>query len=95
MPRRYYNYLDQFQPLHQFSTFGSWLIGAGMLCVLYNLLSSLKNGPKAPDNPWGAMSLEWQTETPPPTENFRNTPKVVHGPYDYSNDPNGTGASDS
>jgi hypothetical protein len=29
MPRRYYNYLDQFQPLHAFSTFGSWLIGAG------------------------------------------------------------------
>ena len=22
MPRRYYNYLDQFQPLHAFSTFG-------------------------------------------------------------------------
>jgi cytochrome c oxidase subunit 1 len=95
MPRRYYNYLDQFQPLHQFSTFGSWLIGAGMLVVLYNLLSAIKSGPKAPDNPWGAMSLEWQTETPPPTENFRHTPKVVHGPYDYSNDPKATGASDS
>ncbi|MGZ3477274.1 MAG: cytochrome c oxidase subunit I, partial [Polyangiales bacterium] len=95
MPRRYYNYLDQFQPLHQFSTFGSWLIGAGMLVVLYNLLSCLKNGQKAPDNPWGAMSLEWQTETPPPTENFRHTPKVVHGPYDYSTDPKATGASDS
>ena len=27
MPRRYYNYLDQFQPLHAFSTFGSWIIG--------------------------------------------------------------------
>lgn len=25
MPRRYYNYLDQFQPLHMFSTFGSWI----------------------------------------------------------------------
>jgi len=95
MPRRYYNYLDQFQPLHQFSTFGSWIIGLAFLIVLYNLLSSLKSGEKAPDNPWGGMSLEWQTETPPPTENFRKTPKVLHGPYDYSNDPNATGASDS
>jgi cytochrome c oxidase subunit 1 len=95
MPRRYYNYLDQYQPLHQFSTFGSWIIGLSFLIVLYNLLASLKSGAKATDNPWGSMSLEWQTETPPPTENFRTTPKVLHGPYDYSNDPNATGASDS
>ncbi len=27
MPRRYYNYLDQFQPLHAFSTVGSWVLG--------------------------------------------------------------------
>ena len=27
MPRRYYNYLDQFQPMHVFSTVGSWIIG--------------------------------------------------------------------
>ncbi len=95
MPRRYYNYLDQYQPLHQFSTVGSWVIGLGYLVVLYNLLSSLKSGAKAPDNPWGGLSLEWQTETPPPTENFRTTPKVVHGPYDFSTDPNGTGAAES
>jgi cytochrome c oxidase subunit I len=95
MPRRYYNYLDQFQPLHQFSTVGSWVIGLSFLIVLYNLLTSLKSGAKAPDNPWGAKSLEWQTETPPPTENFRVTPKVTHGPYDYSNDPKGTGGGDS
>ncbi|MBI2392319.1 MAG: cytochrome c oxidase subunit I [Deltaproteobacteria bacterium] len=95
MPRRYYNYLDQYQPLHQFSTVGSWVIGLAFLFVLYNLLASLRSGAKAPDNPWGGMSLEWQTATPPPTENFLTTPKVLHGPYDYSNDPKGTGGSDS
>jgi cytochrome c oxidase subunit 1 len=95
MPRRYYNYLDQYQPLHQFSTVGSWVIGLAFLMVLYNLLSSLRSGAKAPDNPWGGLSLEWETATPPPTENFLVTPKVKHGPYDYSNDPKGTGGSDS
>ncbi|MBK7396965.1 MAG: cytochrome c oxidase subunit I [Myxococcales bacterium] len=95
MPRRYYNYLDQFQPLHQFSTVGSWIIGLAFLVALYNLLDSLKNGADAPDNPWGGLSLEWQTATPPPTENFPVTPRVTHGPYDYSDDRNATGASDS
>jgi cytochrome c oxidase subunit 1 len=95
MPRRYYNYLDQYQGLHQFSTVGSWVIGLAFLMVLYNLVSALRSGEKASDNPWGSMSLEWQTATPPPTENFLHTPKVTHGPYDYSNDPKGTGGSDS
>ncbi len=95
MPRRYYNYLDQFQPLHQFSTVGSWIIGLAFLVALYNLLDSLKNGADAPDNPWGGLTLEWQTTTPPPTENFPVTPRVTHGPYDYSDDRNATGASDS
>ncbi len=84
MPRRYYNYLDQFQPLHQFSTVGSWIIGLGMLVVLYNLLSSLRSGASAPSNPWGGRSLEWQTASPPVTENFEVAPKVTHGPYDFS-----------
>lgn len=83
MPRRYYNYLDQFQPLHAFSTFGSWILGLGFLIMLYNLLDSLKNGAKAPKNPWGGLSLEWQAESPPITENFAGRPIVKNGPYDY------------
>ncbi len=83
MPRRYYNYLDQFQPLHAFSTVGSWFIGAGMLLTLYYLLSSLRTGKRAPANPWGGLSLEWQCASPPVTENFVDTPTVTHGPYDF------------
>jgi cytochrome c oxidase subunit I len=83
MPRRYYNYLDQFQPLHQFSTVGSWILGLGFLLVFYCLLSSLKDGKRAPANPWGGLSLEWQTASPPITENFLKTPVVTHGAYDY------------
>ncbi len=84
MPRRYYNYLDQFQPLHQFSTFGSWFLGAGFIIMLSYLLASLKSGARAPANPWGGLSLEWETSSPPPTENFDKDVVVTHGPYDYA-----------
>jgi len=84
MPRRYYNYLDQFQPLHAFSTYGSWLIGAGFLVMLAYLLASLKNGEKASANPWGAASMEWDSASPPITENFVGQPVCEHGPYDFA-----------
>ena len=83
MPRRYYTYLDQFQPLHAFSTYGSWVLGTGLLIVLGTFIHSLFRGEKAPANPWGARSLEWMTSSPPPTENFHRTPVVTHGPYDF------------
>jgi cytochrome c oxidase subunit 1 len=87
MPRRYYNYVDQFQTLHMISTVGSWLIGLGFFIMAWYLFRSLKNGPKAPKNPWGGRSLEWETESPPPTENFYETPVVTHGPYDFNTHP--------
>ena len=84
MPRRYYNYIDQFQSLHQFSTVGSWVIGLGFSIMLFYLLKSLgKKGVIAPKNPWGGRSLEWITQTPPVMENFDYTPVVIHGPYDF------------
>jgi cytochrome c oxidase subunit 1 len=83
MPRRYYNYLDQFQPLHAFSTFGTWVLGLGMLIVLVYLIHSLFRGEQAPANPWGALTLEWQSQSPPITENFEKTPVVTHGPYEF------------
>ncbi|HSN97184.1 MAG TPA: cytochrome c oxidase subunit I [Candidatus Nanopelagicales bacterium] len=84
MPRRYYNYLDQFQPLHQFSTVGSWVLGLGFAIGLGTLLYSLKHGKQAPANPWGGLSLEWETASPPVTENFEKTPTVTYGAYDYA-----------
>jgi cytochrome c oxidase subunit 1 len=84
MPRRYYNYLEQFQPLHAFSTFGSWVIGSGFLLMAYYLAQSLRSGAKAPNNPWGGISLEWETQSPPITENFVDDPIVTHGPYDFA-----------
>ena len=83
MPRRYFNYIDQFQPFHQVSTIGAFVLGIGFLMVFYNLLSSLRNGEKAPANPWGSRALEWQVGSPAPPHNFDYIPVIVHGPYDY------------
>jgi cytochrome c oxidase subunit 1 len=83
MPRRYYNYLDQFQPLHQFSTFGSWILGLSLFMTLAYLLASLRKPMDAPENPWGGTTLEWATSSPPPTSNFLEQPVVEREPYDY------------
>jgi len=83
MPRRYYDYLPVFQPLNRISSIGAWTIGIGFLVVLYVILRCIFTGEKAPDNPWGATTLEWQTSSPPPHENFLTQPVVTGGPYEY------------
>jgi cytochrome c oxidase subunit I len=83
MPRRYYNYLDQFQPLHAFSTFGSWILGAGLFLTAGYLLATFRKAPDAPANPWGGRSFEWETQSPPIVHNFDFDPVLKHGPYDY------------
>jgi cytochrome c oxidase subunit 1 len=84
MPRRYYNYLPQFEPLHMFSTVGSWMLAAGFLIMAAYLAASLRKPMDAPANPWRALGMEWTTSSPPITHNFEKTPIVTHGPYDYS-----------
>ena len=83
MPRRYYNYLDQFQPLHAISTVGSWIIGLGLFITAAYLLASLRKPMDAPDNPWGGTTLEWQTSSPPIEHNFEEQPVLEREPYDY------------
>ncbi|MEO0482071.1 MAG: cbb3-type cytochrome c oxidase subunit I [Planctomycetota bacterium] len=83
MPRRYASYVDEFQLLHQISTVGSWILLLGFLVHLFVFLHSLISGPKAPPNPWGGLTLEWETESPPIEHNFHHEPLVKHGPYDF------------
>lgn len=83
MPRRYFDYHPQYEYLNQISTIGSMMIGISILAIFWNLLRSFKNGRKAPPNPWGGVSLEWQCPSPPPLENFAKAP-VVGDPYDMS-----------
>ncbi|WP_372637854.1 cytochrome c oxidase subunit I [Fodinibius sp.] len=83
MPRRYFNYIDQFQIYHQISTIGSYILGIGFVMIFYYLIKSIYTGKKASPNPWGSRALEWQINSRPPLHNFHHTPVIINGPYDY------------
>ncbi|MCW9708978.1 cytochrome c oxidase subunit I [Fodinibius salsisoli] len=83
MPRRYFNYIEQFQSFHQISTIGSYILGFGFVMIFYYLVKSIFTGEKASPNPWGSRALEWQVNSRPPLHNFHHTPVIVNGPYDY------------
>ena len=83
MPRRYHVYPDEFQVLNVFSTAGASILGIGYLLPVLYLIWSMRYGPKSEANHWDAVGLEWQTASPPPTENFDRTPVVTSEPYDY------------
>lgn len=83
MPRRYATYSPEFELMHKISTFGSWLLAIGFLIHLVVFAHSVFAGRKAPRNPWGGLSLEWETESPPLEHNFAREPVLTHGPYDY------------
>ena len=84
MPRRYPDYPPEFQVWNVLSSAGSSLLAFGYVLPLAYLLWSLKYGARAPANPWGAKGLEWQTDSPPPSENFHTTPIVTEEAYAYS-----------
>jgi cytochrome c oxidase subunit 1 len=86
MPRRYWSYPPEFQVLNVLSTAGASILGIGYLLPLCYFTWSIRYGKRAGENPWGAVGLEWDTTSPPPTENFRTIPVVTREPYDYTSE---------
>ena len=84
MPRRYATYVPEFAPYHHWSTVGAMILGSGVALMVGYLVASLFAGKKAMQNQWGGVTLDWQTPTPPPLENFHTPPKVTSEVYDYS-----------
>ncbi len=81
MPRRYFDYPPQYYTGHLVSTIGSWILATGLFIIIANLLRSLFKGQKAPVSPWGGRSLEWTVPSPPPEENFEETPVIDRALY--------------
>jgi cytochrome c oxidase subunit 1 len=84
MPRRYYDYLPQFESMHFASTIGAYINALGYFSALMNLLVCAIFGKrKASDNPYNSLSLEWKTPSPPPMENFTEPVVVTEWTYGY------------
>jgi cytochrome c oxidase subunit 1 len=83
MPRRYHSYPEEFQVLNVMSTAGASILAVGYALPMAYFLWSLKWGQRAPANPWGAKGLEWETTSPPPTDNFEVQPVVTQPAYAF------------
>ena len=83
MPRRYFDYIPQWQELHMLSSIGSYLLGLGYIISILNFVVAAFKGKKADRNPWKARTLEWQIQSPPLHYNFNKIPKITRWPYDY------------
>jgi cytochrome c oxidase subunit 1 len=92
MPRRYADYAgpgwstettELFFKYHFVSSIGSFIMALGFFITAFYLLHSLFRGARAPANPWGGRSLEWQCASPPPPHNFDEPPHVGDC-YDFS-----------
>ena len=83
MPRRYHVYPEEWQVLNVMSSAGASILAVGYFFPLTYLIWSLRYGPLAPPNPFGATGLEWKTPSPPPTENFAEQPVVDEEAYNF------------
>jgi cytochrome c oxidase subunit I+III len=61
MPRRVWTYPQSlgWDSLNMISTIGAFVLAAGVLLFVIDLLRCFRPGPRAEENPWGAGTLEW------------------------------------
>lgn len=83
MPRRYYDYLPDFAPYNLVSSIGAIIFIIGIIFMWINIISSIKSGKEAGNNPWKSSSLEWEIQSPPILDNFKEIPYVENGPHQY------------
>ncbi len=93
MPRRVYTYLPGmgWDTLNFISTVGALILAAGVFLFVLNVITSLRRGERAPDNPWGGGTLEWAASSPPQPYNFARLP-VVSSRYPLWDAPSAAGA---
>ena len=78
MPRRIADYpaTAGWQLLNTISTIGAFTIAVGLTIFFVNVLLTMRKPRNAPDDPWGANTLEWATSSPPPVHNFDRLPPI-------------------
>ena len=84
MPRRYYDYVEQFHGGNIISSVGAIILVIGFVTILTNLVKAAYGNDIASKDPWGGKTLEWSVDSPPTVENFDEVPYVEKHPYDYS-----------
>jgi heme/copper-type cytochrome/quinol oxidase subunit 1 len=69
---------ESWGPANLVSTIGAYLLAAGVLLLVLNVVVSvvLRRGRPATDDPWEGDTLEWATTSPPPPHNFDVLPDV-------------------
>ena len=77
MPRRYFDYVEEFHGWNVVSSLGAFLMIFGLALIIINLVRSARHGKIAETNPWGGVTLEWQIPSPPPLENFKEIPATI------------------
>jgi cytochrome c oxidase subunit I len=78
MPRRVADYSPSagFTTDNRLATAGAFVIAAGILVFVVNLVVSLRRRQPAGDDPWEGQTLEWATTSPPPRLNFAALPPI-------------------
>ena len=78
MPRRIFTYDPGrgWEMLNLIGSIGAIFQAVGVLCLVTNILRSLRHGRIAGNDPWDAWTLEWATTSPPPVYNFETSPVV-------------------
>lgn len=84
MPRRYYDYLPQYAQGNFLAGFGALLMIVGIALMFVNLAVTFRQERNAPADPWGGVTLEWKTASPPTLHNFDHEPAVPDYPYDFT-----------
>lgn len=79
MPRRVFTFLpgQGFETANIVSSIGAFLMAAGTIVMLLNVIVTSVKNVKVGNDPWGdGRTLEWSISSPPPYYNFKQLPLV-------------------
>ena len=93
MPRRISEYSGSgLTEYNVISTVGSFILAAGALVTVFNVVWSIRKGRRAGPDPWLANGLEWFTPSPPPAAQLRRDPDRPQPPAHEGHPPLHPGA---